>query len=204
LLHSRALASPLGFGRVTLTKALEGTRTEMPFVDDVDSPGVLLNVVKPRTTVWFSVRAIRFARSCWREHEPARWLCWSRPYLARGNVGLSSQARYLSCSTESIFSTCTMPLRRDGRPTRSLPPDIGRQMRLDPALLLISEPNEAVYLAKLHENLPPRDRNASFSEIMCNPVDNIIEPSAHHACYHDLQCVDGATFLSQTELCPGP
>ena len=48
-----ALASPLGFGRVTLTKASEDSRTEMPFVDDVDSPGVLLNVVKPPTTVWF-------------------------------------------------------------------------------------------------------------------------------------------------------
>src|SRR6516165_4972278 len=67
-----------GFGRVTLTKASEDTRTEMPFVDDVDSPGVLLNVVKPRTTVWFSARGIQLARSCWREHEPARWLCWSR------------------------------------------------------------------------------------------------------------------------------
>ena len=108
------------------------------------------------------------------------------------------------CSRKRGISTCTMPLRRDGRPTRSLPPDIGRQMGLDPALLLISLPNEAVYLAELHENLPPRDRNASFSEIICNPVDNIIEPSAHHACCHDLQCVGGATFLSQTELCPGP
>jgi hypothetical protein len=62
-----------------------------------------------------------------------------------------------------------MLLRRDGRQTRSLPPDIGRQKRLDPALLLISQPNEALYLAELHENLPPRDRNALFSEIMCNP-----------------------------------
>jgi len=80
----------------------------------------------------------------------------------------------------------------------------GRQMRHDPALLLVSQPNEAVYLAELHENLPPRDRNALFSKIICNPVDDIIEASAHQACYHDLQCVDGATFLSQAELCPGP
>src|SRR6516225_5478337 len=103
LLHSRALASPFGFGRVTLIKASEDTRTEMPFVDDFDSPGILLNVVKAQTTVWFSARGIQLARSCWREHEPARWLCWSRPRLARGNVGLSSQAPYLSCSTAVDF-----------------------------------------------------------------------------------------------------
>jgi len=35
---SRAMASPFGFSRVTLTKASEDTRTEMPFVDDVDTP----------------------------------------------------------------------------------------------------------------------------------------------------------------------
>ena len=61
LLHSRALASPFGFGRVTLTKAPEDARTEMPFVDDVDSPGVLLNVVKPWMSVCFQRAESRFA-----------------------------------------------------------------------------------------------------------------------------------------------
>jgi hypothetical protein len=78
--------SPFGFGRVTLAKASEDTRTEMPVVDDVDSPGILLNVVKSQTTVWFSARGARFARSCWREHEPARRLCWTRPRVSKRTI----------------------------------------------------------------------------------------------------------------------